>query len=102
MMEGQTQCGSRLCVGALGTSLGVLAALMVLIIGLLAHFVHYGQAWVTLASSLYLGFAATPKGIAIGVVWGFVDGFVCGAIIAYVYNCVAKCCKCKCCKPDVK
>jgi hypothetical protein len=100
MMENSAQCGSRLCVGALGVSLGVLSALGILIIGLLAHFLHYGQSWVTLVSSVYIGFAATPVGIAIGMVWGFVDGFICGAIIALVYNCVSKCCKCKCCKPD--
>jgi len=35
---------------------------------------------------VYPGYQVTPLGSLIGLVWAFVDGLVCGAIFAWVYN----------------
>jgi len=59
---------------------------------------NFGVEWVKLAGSVYVGYAVTFKGIAIGALWGFIDGFVCGVLIAVFYNLCKKCCPCKGCK----
>ncbi len=99
-MEGQTtNCCARLSACALGLAMGVLSAVFVLVIALLAHFMQYGQEWVSLASSLYIGFSVSPVGILIGVLWAFVEGYVLGFLLACLYNFVVKRCSCKCCRP---
>lgn len=37
--------------------------------------------WLLLVAYIYEGFNFTPKGIMIGAVWAFVDGFVSGYVI---------------------
>lgn len=92
-MEGSTKCGaSRLCIPALGMSLGITWGLAVLVLGVLAKAGKIGLLWVSMLSSVYIGFATTPKGIAIGVAWAFAEAFVCGIVIALIYNLIAKCC----------
>jgi hypothetical protein len=36
--------------------------------------------------NLYPGYASTYVGACIGFLWGFVDGFFCGALMAWLYN----------------
>lgn len=97
-MEGSTQVPcTRLSACALGGALGIFGVIAVVVLGVLAHLFKYGAAWVGMVSSIYIGFAATPKGILIGVVWAFFDGLICGAIIAWLYNFIAKRCPCKNC-----
>ena len=43
----------------------------------------------TLFGQIYRGYSITPLGSIVGLVWGLVDGFVCGAIFAWTYNFVA-------------
>jgi hypothetical protein len=45
---------------------------------------------VNLFRSLYLGYGPTFTGTAIGTLWAFVDGAICGALVAWIYNCVAR------------
>ncbi|TKJ41079.1 hypothetical protein CEE37_05275 [candidate division LCP-89 bacterium B3_LCP] len=40
----------------------------------------------TIFNRVYLGYTITPLGSIIGLVWGFVDGLICGAIFAWLYN----------------
>lgn len=102
-MEGSTQatCG-RLSVCALGGALGIFSALWIVVLGVSAFLFKYGVAWVSLMSSVYVGFDATPGGIAIGAVWAFIDGFICGAIIAWLYNWIVRRCPCKNCSAAAK
>ncbi len=37
-------------------------------------------------SNFYLGYSVTWLGGLVGLVWGFIDGFICGAIFACLYN----------------
>jgi hypothetical protein len=34
----------------------------------------------------YFGYAFSPVGAFVGLGWGFVDGLVCGALFAWLYN----------------
>jgi hypothetical protein len=53
---------------------------------LAAWLLNWGGALVNVVSSLYLGYAPTLLGAAIGGAWALVDGFVAGFIIAWLYN----------------
>jgi hypothetical protein len=35
---------------------------------------------------IYRGYAITPLGSIFGLIWGFVDGLIVGAIFAWLYN----------------
>ena len=74
---------------ALGIAIGVLWAFYVFCVGIFAMF-GWGGAFVAALGSLYLGYAASIGGAIIGALWAFLDGFVAGLIIAWVYNMVAK------------
>ncbi|MDH3285632.1 MAG: bacteriophage holin [Acidobacteriota bacterium] len=43
----------------------------------------------TFLSRVYRGYAMTPKGSVIGLLWALVDGFIGGLIFAWLYNVVA-------------
>ena len=88
-------CG-RICACSLGTALGVVWALGVAIVGLLAWRVGYGHAVVTTLGSVYIGFGPTLAGVGLGVLWGFVDGFITGFLIGVIYNFVLKGCHKSC------
>ena len=44
---------------------------------------------ITLIGRVYLGYSISPLGSIIGLVWALVDGVVCGAVFAWLYNLVA-------------
>lgn len=74
---------------ALGIAIGVLWALYVGFLAIAAMF-DWGATLVPPLSSLYLGYSASIIGAIVGAVWAFVDGFIAGIVIAWVYNAVAK------------
>lgn len=41
---------------------------------------------VTLLGRVYLGHTLTPVGSLIGLAWGLCDGFIGGALLAWLYN----------------
>lgn len=41
---------------------------------------------ITLIGKLYRGYNITPLGSILGLIWGFFDGLICGAIFAWLYN----------------
>jgi hypothetical protein len=43
----------------------------------------------TLIGQLYRGYSITPTGSVIGLLWGFADGLIGGAIFAWLYNLLA-------------
>jgi hypothetical protein len=40
----------------------------------------------TMIGKLYRGYTISPMGSVIGLVWAFLDGWVGGAVFAWVYN----------------
>lgn len=74
---------------ALGIAIGVLWAIYVFFAGIAAMF-GWGNALVEALASLYIGYGASVVGAAIGALWAFVDGFIAGVVIAWVYNAVAR------------
>jgi len=41
-------------------------------------------------SAFYIGYSYSWGGAVIGLLWGFVDGLIVGAIFAWLYNKIAK------------
>ncbi|MDX2346582.1 MAG: bacteriophage holin [Legionella sp.] len=89
-----TKC--RLSPLAFGLSLGVIWGASVLVMGLLAFYLSYGTAFVSAMGVLYIGYESSIVGSIIGGVFGFIDAFVGGALIAWLYNCFSGCCKKSC------
>jgi len=79
----------KLNVKALAVALGVAWATCVLFIGWASIF-GWGTKFVEMMASVYIGFTPTFFGAVIGAIWGFVDGAIGGAIIAFVYNAIAR------------
>ncbi len=77
---------------AFGLSLGVVWGMAVFLMGLFAHFFMYGTLFVAALGTLYIGYKATLAGVIIGGVWGFVDAFITGVIIAWLYHWFSGCC----------
>ena len=70
----------------LGLAAGIVWAAGVILLVCTFRLFGWGGPAVTLLASIYLGFAATWAGLAIGAIWGFADGFVGVFLIAWIYN----------------
>lgn len=82
----------RLKVCALGLAFGITWSLGVFLLGILAWLCGIGGEMQHMLGTLYLGYDATLLGSLIGAAWALVDGFVCGVIVAWLYNLFAHCC----------
>ncbi len=94
---------AKLSAIALGIAFGVLSGGWMLLVGLSAVYGYFGTDMVNQWASFYPGVAATVKGVSIAAAWGFLQGFVCGLIVGWVYNlCLCCCsrCPCPCCGPS--
>jgi hypothetical protein len=51
---------------------------------------HGSSSETTFIGMIYWGYSLTPLGSVFGLVWGFFDGLIGGAIFAWLYNIFAK------------
>jgi hypothetical protein len=77
---------ATLGVISFGLALGVASAIFVFVLGIAAAFLGWGVELAQMLSSLYIGYGPTFVGTIAGAVWAFVDGFVGGILIAWLYN----------------
>jgi hypothetical protein len=70
---------------ALGKAAGVLWAGGVVFLGLLARW-HWGEEWRDLLADVYLGYDSTTRGLLLGALWAFLDGFIAAYLLARLYN----------------
>ncbi|PIR20221.1 MAG: hypothetical protein COV45_07745 [Deltaproteobacteria bacterium CG11_big_fil_rev_8_21_14_0_20_47_16] len=75
----------KLNVRALALALGMVWGIGVFSLGIMAMF-NWGADAVGALSSVYIGYSPTIVGSLIGLVWAFIDGSVCGLLIAWFYN----------------
>lgn len=75
----------------LGASLGIVWGGALFLMTWLSVFTGYSRLFLeALPQSIYPGYSITPAGSIIGLLYGFVDGLVSGALIAWIYNRIAK------------
>ena len=72
-------------IKAMALTGGIVWAVANLIAGVSAMY-GWGQAYVDVMGSVYLGFQATLLGSLIGAAWAFVDGLIGGAVFAWLYK----------------
>ena len=77
---------ASLGVVSLGLAVGIAWALGVFLLGLGAGLFDWGIPVVAVLASLYRGYDPSFVGNITGAVWGFVDGFIGGALVAWLYN----------------
>jgi hypothetical protein len=66
--------------------LGCIWSTVVFLLGIVAITSQWGERVVGLFAAVYIGYKATLFGSLIGAFWGFIDGAVTGALVAWVYN----------------
>lgn len=79
----------KLSVKGLAVGVGVSWSVCILFAGWAGIF-SWCTEFVKVMSSVYIGYKPTFLGGIIGAVWGFIDGAVVGAIIAFVYNMIVR------------
>jgi hypothetical protein len=77
---------ATLGVISFGLALGLTLALAVFLIGLTTALFGWGILVVQVLSTLLIGYEPSFVGAVAGAVWAFVDGFIAGAILAWLYN----------------
>lgn len=81
----------RLSPLALGVSIGLVWGGALFITTWLSFFTGYGRLFLdALAGSIYPGYAISPIGSVLGLLYGFLDGLVSGALIGWIYNRIAR------------
>ena len=80
-------CTARFVPVKLGLALGLLWGISLLCLAWIGSCCPYGHAFVQLFGSVYIGYTPTLMGGLIGLVWGFIDFFIFGCLIAWLYNC---------------
>ena len=78
---------AKLSVRAFALASGIIWGLGLLLVVLLAMLSDgYGEAFLRVISSVYVGVVVSAKGALLALLWGFADGFICGAVFAWLYN----------------
>ena len=75
----------KLNVKAMALALGTICGIYALLLGWIAIF-DWGWDIVDIISTLYIGYGPSFFGGIIGGIWGFLDGAIAGAVIAWIYN----------------
>lgn len=76
---------AKLSVIGLALGVGILWGLSMMICGWTSMF-DWGGAFVSVMSSIYIGYEPSFIGGIIGGIWGFFDGFIAGGVVAFFYN----------------
>ncbi len=71
---------------ALGLAMGITFAVFFFMIVVISMYANWGGAVVSLLGSLYMGVEATWTGALLVLPWAFVDAFIGGFIMAWLYN----------------
>ena len=75
----------RLNLKAFALTCGIIWALGVFLMTWWSYLAGGGNTLIAL-SRFYIGYSVTPVGSIIGLVYGFVDGLIGGAVFAWLYN----------------
>ena len=77
---------NKLNATAFGLAVGIIWAVFLFALVLLATYADYGTSFVTLIGDLYCGVEASLTGALLALPWAFVDAFIGAWLIALLYN----------------
>lgn len=80
----------KLSIKALALTSGILWGLAVFLVTIWITVTESGGTTLGKLHKFYFGYSVSWGGAFIGLLWGFVDGLICGAIFAWLYNILAK------------
>jgi len=76
---------------ALGIALGIVWGGALFVTTWISYYTGYGKLFLeVLAQSIYPGYTISPIGSFLALIYGFVDGLIMAALIAWIYNKIAK------------
>ena len=78
----------KLRVQAFGLATGIVMGLFVFLLTLVSLWFGRGETIDALVVP-FPGFSRSIGGAIVGLIWGFVDGFIGGALLAWLYNRIA-------------
>lgn len=70
----------------LGLAGGILWGISLFIATWISRYTGWGMFWLSQWMDIYPGYDLSAKGSLIGLIWGFVDGFVTPFIFGWLYN----------------
>ena len=76
----------KLNAKSLALTSGILWGLAVFLGTIWLLIIGAGGKTISTLSNFYFGYQFSIGGAFVGLIWGFVDGAICGLIFAYVYN----------------
>jgi hypothetical protein len=79
----------KLSPKAVGLALGIISGLSLLILTLLALYANYLTHIAELLIGVYPYYEISLQGSIAALIWGFVDGLICGVLFAWIYNLIA-------------
>jgi hypothetical protein len=80
----------KLSVKAFALTSGILWGALVCLATLWLLMMGYEGQLISHLNHFYFGYTFSAVGAFVGLVWGFVDGAICGALFAWLYNKLAK------------
>lgn len=86
----------------LGLAGGILWGVCMFIFTLLAAHTGYAYEFMALMESVYPGYSISNIGSIVGLIYGFLDGFVGLFLLAWLYNTLGCCCRCNDSSCDTK
>ena len=79
----------KLDARAMALAVGILWSALIFLSAFMAMF-GWAVGLVDVMGGLYIGYQATFIGAIIGAIWAFIDGYVGGLIVVWLYNKFAK------------
>lgn len=76
----------------LGLAAGIVCGISMLIFTILAVQFGYARQVLELGKGVYPGYDVTIAGAFVGLIWGFLKGFIGFSLIAWLYNSLNCCC----------
>jgi len=80
----------KLNIKALALTCGILWGLTVFLVTIWITIIESHGSTLGLLHKFYFGYSVSWGGAFIGLVWGFIDGLICGSIFAWLYNKLVK------------
>jgi len=74
----------------LGIAGGIIGGVCMFLVTLFSLYTGYAAPFLTLLSSVYVGYKISWIGSIIGLIYGFIDGFIKLYVLAWIYNKLGK------------